>query len=72
MTFTRSDGGVDRLVIHQGGYDIEAIRIEQAEAEAFNDAIRLRIQERSPHPEGDVLVRRLVTSTKRDSPTMMK
>ena len=60
VTFTRSDGAVDRLVIHQGGYDIEAIRIDEAEAEAFNDAIRLRIQERSPHPEGDVLVRRLV------------
>jgi DNA-binding transcriptional MerR regulator len=61
VTFTRNgDGRVDRLVIHQGGYDIEAVRIDQAEADTFNDAIRLRIQERAPHPEGDVLVRRLV------------
>jgi DNA-binding transcriptional MerR regulator len=69
VTFARNDDGrVDRLVIHQGGYDIEAIRIDQAEAEAFADAIRLRIQERSPHPEGDVLVRRLVQQHRAGQP----
>lgn len=69
VTFERNHAGsVDRLVIHQGGHDIEANRIDEASAQQFDEALRHRIQQRSPLPQGDALVRRLVSQHQSGQP----
>lgn len=69
ITFTRSaSGAVDRLMLHQGGLDLPAQRIDEAVSREFQAALDKRIREKIPLPDSEVLLRATIRDHMRGEP----
>jgi hypothetical protein len=54
LTFTPSeDGNIDALILHQGGHDTVATRIDEAEARRLSDELGERVRNRMPDPRSE-------------------
>ncbi len=61
VTFTRNDAGVvDAIVLHQGGFDHPAVRIDAAQAQAVTEALQQRIINPSPAAGSEAVLRRFL------------
>ncbi|CAN7232891.1 MerR family transcriptional regulator [Bosea sp. LjRoot90] len=61
LTFTPGDDGdVDALVLHQGGHDTVATRIDEVEARRLSEELGERVRSRVPHPRSEATLRELI------------
>jgi hypothetical protein len=61
ITFHRdASGRVDSLIHHQNGLDIHGQRCDPALAEQAADAVRRRMREKTPLPEGEAVLRQVI------------
>lgn len=69
LSFTRNDrGGVESVVLHQGGYEQTARRIDQTKARAVADDLEKRVKDKIPFPDSEVLLRRIIAEHRRGEP----
>ncbi|HEV2502566.1 MAG TPA: MerR family transcriptional regulator [Mesorhizobium sp.] len=69
ITFTRSVAGVvDQLVLHQGGLDIPAQRIDETVSREIQAALDKRIRDRTPAPDSEALLRATINDHMRGEP----
>lgn len=69
ITFQRSaDGRVDRLVLHQGGLDMPARRIDETASREIGAALEKRIHDRTPVPGSEALLRATIAEHMRGEP----
>lgn len=61
LTFTPGDDGrVDSLILHQGGHDTVATRIDEAEARRLSDELGERVRNRIPDPRSQAALRQIL------------
>jgi hypothetical protein len=58
-------GAATAVVLHQGGYEQTAVRIEGAEAKDIEDALDKRINDKTPLPGSEALLRRIIAEHQR-------
>jgi bla regulator protein blaR1 len=69
ITFVTNDEGVaTRLVLHQGGMDISAPRISEAEAKARASALAQRVHEQKAAPGSEAALRKQIEALQRNQP----
>ncbi|MFD9899348.1 MerR family transcriptional regulator [Mesorhizobium sp. NPDC059025] len=69
ITFLRSETGtVDRLVLHQGGLDLPAQRIDESVSHVIRAALDRRIRDRIPLPGSEALLRATISDHMRGEP----
>lgn len=59
------DGRVEALVLHQGGHEMLAPRIDEAEARRLAEALAERVRSGAPHPSSESTLRRLIEQQRR-------
>ncbi|MCP4560758.1 MAG: MerR family transcriptional regulator [Bosea sp.] len=68
LTFTPAeDGNIDALILHQGGHDTVATRIDEAEAKRLGDELGERVRNRMPDPRSEATLRELLEQQQRGS-----
>ncbi|KRE12767.1 hypothetical protein ASE66_19930 [Bosea sp. Root483D1] len=68
LTFTPGDDGrVDVLILHQGGHDSVAPRIDEAEAKRLGNELGERVRNRTPDPRSEATLRELLEQQQRGS-----
>ncbi len=61
IVFTRDeDGAVTGFVLHQGGYEHPARRIGEAQFTAMKTALDARVKNRTPVPDSEAIMRRVI------------
>jgi DNA-binding transcriptional MerR regulator len=66
LTFTPGDDGrADALILHQGGHDTVATRIDEAEAHRLNEELGARVRSGTPHPRSEATLRELLEQQQR-------
>lgn len=66
LTFTSGeDGRVDGLILHQGGHDTVAMRIDEAQARGLSEALGERVRSRTPHPRSEAALREVLGQQQR-------
>lgn len=61
------DGGIDTLVLHQGGHDTVATRIDEAEAKRWGNELGERVRNRMPDPRSEATLREVLEQQQRGS-----
>jgi len=68
LTFTPGDEGrIDVLILHQGGHDSVAPRIDEAEAKRLGNELGERVRNRTPDPRSEATLRELLEQQQRGS-----
>lgn len=71
VTFAADEGGrVEALILHQGGHDMVAPRIDEAAAKRQAAAIAERVRSGTPHPRSEPTLRRLIEEQQRGAPCL--
>lgn len=66
LTFTPGeDGRIDALILHQGGHDTVATRIDEAEARRLSQELGERVRSGTPHPRSEATLRELLEQQQR-------
>lgn len=66
LTFTPGeDGRVDTLILHQGGHDTVATRIDETEVRRLSEELGERIRNRTPHPRSETTLREVLEQQQR-------
>ncbi|WP_457587061.1 MerR family transcriptional regulator [Ensifer canadensis] len=69
LSFTRDDrGDVESVVLHQGGYEQMAKRIDERKARAVADDLEKRVKDKIPFPNSEALLRRVIAEHQRGEP----
>jgi DNA-binding transcriptional MerR regulator len=69
ITFVRdSQNVVSGLVLHQHGYDHVASRVDEAVTQSIEDALAERIKTKTPLPDSETLLRRIIAEHQRGEP----
>lgn len=69
LSFTRNEcGEVEGVVLHQGGYEQTAKRIDGSRARAVADELEKRVRGKIPFPNSEVLLRRIIAEHQRGEP----
>lgn len=69
ITFVRDGkGAVSGLVLHQSGYDLPASRVDGSVIKAIEDALDDRIKHKTPLPDSETLLRRIIAEHQRGEP----
>lgn len=68
LHFTRVDGKVVGLVIHQHGYEHEAVRVDEERAQHSEAKLERRIKEKIPVLGGEALLRSVIADHQRGEP----
>lgn len=72
LTFTSGDDGrVDALILHQGGHDTVATRIDEAEAKRLGNELGERVRNRMPDPRSESTLRELLKQQRGSIPFEM-
>lgn len=68
LTFTPGeDGSIAALILHQGGHDTVATRIDKAEARRLSDELGERVRNRMPDPRSESILREVLEQQQRGS-----
>lgn len=66
LTFTPAeDGRVGALILHQGGHDTVATRIDEAEAKRLSEELGERVRNRMPDPRSEATLREVLEKQQR-------
>jgi DNA-binding transcriptional MerR regulator len=66
LTFRAGDDGhVDALILHQGGHDTVATRIDEKEARRASEELGERVRSRTAHPRSEATLRELLEQQQR-------
>ncbi|MDP9631769.1 UNVERIFIED_ORG: DNA-binding transcriptional MerR regulator [Ensifer adhaerens] len=69
LSFTRNEQGeVEGVVLHQGGYEQAAKRIDETKARAVADDLEKRVKDKIPFPDSEALLRRVIAEHQRGEP----
>ncbi|MEP7456249.1 hypothetical protein [Phyllobacterium sp. SB3] len=69
ITFVRgAKGAVSGLVLHQNGYDLPASRVDGSVVKTIEDAMADRIKHKTPLPDSEALLRRIIAEHQRGEP----
>lgn len=68
LTFTPGENGrVDALILHQGGHDTVAPRIDETEAKRLGNELGERVRSGMPHPRSEATLREVLEQQRRGS-----
>jgi DNA-binding transcriptional MerR regulator len=68
LTFTPGeDGRIDALILHQGGHDTVATRIDDTEAKRLVNELGERVRRGMPHPQSEATLREVLEQQQRGS-----
>jgi DNA-binding transcriptional MerR regulator len=68
LTFKPGDDGrVDALILHEGGHDTVATRIDEAAARLLSEELGERVRNRTPDPRSEATLRELLEQQQRGS-----
>lgn len=73
ITFVRGAQKIaTSLIVHQNGYDNVAMRVDEPTAKLVTDALAIRIKNKTPLPNSDVLMRAIIDEFQRGAPAFEK
>lgn len=69
LSFTRNERGeAEAVILHQGGYEQTAKRIDATKARAVADDLEKRVKDKIPFPNSEALLRRVIAEHQRGEP----